>query len=305
MEYYCECCNYKTNKKQNFQKHNTSKRHKINMYKKNNLEEITCNMNTCLFCHKKYKHKSGLSRHMKLIHPDSDFLLECINVNQEENEQLSLQQTIEELKNKLDDATKKMEEMYYLNKTSNTTTNNTINNNNGTINNVTQVNFQINNYNHTDYEFLTNSDYMTAIRDCNHCVKTLIEKVHFNKKKPENMNIYISSIKGKFIMVYRDNKWQVKLRKAQIDDLYDYNELMLDNWIDEYHEKYPHIIKSFKRYLNNKDEDNQLINKVKDEILLMLYNQRDKVIKHHANNIQEIPEELPEEIPQEIPQEID
>ena len=85
--------------------------------------------------------------------------------------------------------------MYYLNKTSNTTTNNTINNNNGTINNVTQVNFQSNNYNHTDYEFLTNSDYMTAIRDCNHCVKTLIEKVHFNKKKPENMNIYISSIK--------------------------------------------------------------------------------------------------------------
>ena len=42
------------------------------------------------------------------------------------------------------------------------------------------------------------------------------------------MNIFISSIKGKFIMVYRDNKWQVKTRKEQIDDLYECNELMLE-----------------------------------------------------------------------------
>ena len=42
--------------------------------------------------------------------------------------------------------------------------------------------------------------------------------------------------------------------------------MMLDIWYDEYKDKYPEIIKSFKRYLKNKDGD-QLLNKVKDEIL--------------------------------------
>ena len=49
-------------------------------------------------------------------------------------------------------------------------------------------------------------------------------------------------------MVYKDDKWQVKDRTAQIDDIYEYNEIVLSNWYDEYKEKYPDIIKSFKRY---------------------------------------------------------
>ena len=38
--------------------------------------------------------------------------------------------------------------------------------------------------------------------------------------------------------------------------------------------KYPDIIKSFTRYLRNKQDDDELIRSVKDEILLMLYNKR-------------------------------
>ena len=52
--------------------------------------------------------------------------------------------------------------------------------------------------------------------------------------------------------------------------------MVLENWYDEYKEKYPDIIKSFKNYLHNKDE-NDLLNKVKDEILLMLYNKREAI----------------------------
>ena len=81
-------------------------------------------------------------------------------------------------------------------------------------------------------------------------------------------------------MVYRDNKWQVKTRKEQINDLYECNELMLENWYDEYHEKYPHIIKSFKKYLQNKENDDEFISNIKDEILLMLYNKRDLIVNN-------------------------
>ena len=87
------------------------------------------------------------------------------------------------------------------------------------------------------------------------------------------MNIYISNIKGNYAMVYSENQWQIVNKKEQIDDLYDYNEVLLENWYDEYKDKYPEMIRSFERYLKNKDDDN-LLNGVKDEILLMLYNNR-------------------------------
>lgn len=143
------------------------------------------------------------------------------------------------------------------------------------INNI--INF--NNYNETNYEMLKERDYLKCFLENNHCVKKLIETVHFNEKNPENMNIYISSIKGNYIMVYKENSWQLKDRKFYVDDLYENNEIVLENWYDMYKQKYPQIIHSFERYLLAK-EDDEYMNNIKREIILMLYNNRSKVIKH-------------------------
>ena len=123
---------------------------------------------------------------------------------------------------------------------------------------------------------------MACMSNCNKCVTTLIEKVHFNPNKPENMNIYLSNIKGKYIMIYKDNEWQLQNKKVQVDDLYDHNEMVLETWYDEYKEKYPHIVHSFKRYLKNRDCD-VLLNQAKEEILMMMYNKR-KMIPDGARN---------------------
>tara|TARA_A100001015_G_scaffold289849_1_gene362190 strand:+ start:316 stop:984 length:669 start_codon:yes stop_codon:yes gene_type:complete len=135
------------------------------------------------------------------------------------------------------------------------------------------INIQLLNHKDTDYSHLTPKDYISCIQDCNQCVKTLIEKVHFNTNKPENMNIYLSNIKGKYLMIYKDNTWQIQDKKTQVDDLYDNNEFVLEAWYDEYKEKYPSIINSFQRYLQNRDE-NEVLNNIKEEILVMLYNKR-------------------------------
>ena len=71
--------------------------------------------------------------------------------------------------------------------------------------------------------------------------------------------------------------------KRKIDDLYEYNEMVLENWYDECKEKYPNIIQSFQNYLKNKDESDT-INDVKNNILLMLYNKRKMV---NQNNLLE------------------
>ena len=135
------------------------------------------------------------------------------------------------------------------------------------------INIQLLNHQDTDYSHLTPKDYINCIQDCNKCVKTLIEKVHFNANKPENMNIYLSNIKGKYLMIYKDNTWQIQDKKTQVDHLYDNNEFVLEAWYDEYKEKYPSIIKSFQRYLQNRDGD-EALNNIKEEILVMLYNKR-------------------------------
>ena len=143
----------------------------------------------------------------------------------------------------------------------------------GLSRNNNTINIQLLNHADTDYSHLTPKDYMMCIKNCNTCVKTLIEKVHFNPDKPENMNIFLSNIKGNYVMIYKDNEWQIRNKKRQLDDLYDSNEVVLETWYDEYKDKYPHIINSFKRYLKNRDGD-VVLNRVKDDILMMLYNKR-------------------------------
>lgn len=285
-KYHCPSCIYFTNHKPNFERHLRSKKHKKNVIcqqnEPNNVENSTQNSTIfnshmtqtnvelsndqqlyfCKFCNKsfasnssRYRHQSKYCKHNDEV--DVNKLIQLLNEKNEEIESKDAQ--IKELMQKLQCQ---------------------VVTNNGTIvhgNQQNIANIQLLNYNKTDYEFLSDNDYLRCFMDNNHCVKKLIEKVHFNPKKPENMNVYISCIKGKYVMVYRDNTWQIRDRQKQIDDLYETNELMLENWYDEYKETYPDIIKSFTRYLKNKADDSELIRSVKDEVLMMLYNKRDMI----------------------------
>ena len=55
------------------------------------------------------------------------------------------------------------------------------------------------------------------------------------------------------------------------------NEYELENWYEEFYEKYPEIVKSFQRYLENKDSDS-VVNDVKRKILMELYNKRELIV---------------------------
>ena len=59
--------------------------------------------------------------------------------------------------------------------------------------------------------------------------------------------------------LYKDNKWQIVNRKEQIDDLYECNEIILEEWYQNYKDKDNEMIKSLtifkmqrtRRMLNN------------------------------------------------------
>ena len=287
MKYYCECCDYGTDHKPNFERHLLSKKHekstqnqqKVNIESTQSQQKVNIERSffiNCKYCNKSFTTKQAMYRHIKYTckkNKDED-LKEFVRLLNEKDKEVN------EIKEKMNQQTKENEKLakqieklskklQINNYNKNNTTTNC--NNNNIMNNY---HIQLLNYDKTDYSHLTDKDYVKCIKDCNHSVMSLIKKVHFNDKKPENKNIYISNIKNGYAMVYKDNKWQLVKRKDQIDDMYDYNEVVLDNWYAEYKVKYPNIVKSFQRYLRNKEEGDDMINRVKEQILLMLYNNR-------------------------------
>jgi hypothetical protein len=74
--YTCEFCNYETTRKYDFERHNSSERHKyqINMkrpFQKVNNDNTNLSNYECNICGKNYMYKSGLSRHKALDHIDN------------------------------------------------------------------------------------------------------------------------------------------------------------------------------------------------------------------------------------------
>ena len=128
---------------------------------------------------------------------------------------------------------------------------------------------------------LTDKDYMKCLNHSNFCVPYLIEQIHFDPKKPENHNIYISNIKNNYVMLYDGKQWILKDRDEAIMNLIDDKDVILEQKLEEWIEKgneYPKIMSKFKRYIDKKD-NNKVLNKIKDEIKLVLFNNREMVDK--------------------------
>jgi hypothetical protein len=138
-----------------------------------------------------------------------------------------------------------------------------------TTNNI--QNIQLLAYKDTDISHLTDKDYSYCLNRTNHCVKHLIEKVHFNPAKPENMNIHISNMKDKYIMIYDGSQWNIADRRRELDNLYEEKEMMLEDWLESNPDKV--LRDKFMKYLNNK-EDDECLNQIKEEIKMMLYNKQ-------------------------------
>ena len=116
---------------------------------------------------------------------------------------------------------------------------------------------------------LTNMDYERAIKKVNSCVKEMIEKIHFNPLKPENMNI--SNMKDR--MVYEDGNWNIKQKHDEIQNLYESKEMLLEDWLDTYGNE--QLRQKFNKYLNNK-EDQEIMEEIKENIKMMMYNKKKK-----------------------------
>ena len=81
-------------------------------------------------------------------------------------------------------------------------------------------------------------------------------------------------------MIYNGDKWDILNRDDVIEDMINDKECLIEerieNWIEN-GKNYPTIMRKFERYLEKK-ENNVVIDRIKEEIKLMLFNNR-KLIK--------------------------
>ncbi len=149
----------------------------------------------------------------------------------------------------------------------------------------TQNNTQINNnvtvnilpYEQTDVSHLTDRDYQRAFNRAAMCVPQILEKVHFDPEKPQNHNIYISSMNNKYIKLHNGKRWNLRDREETLEDLFADAEYMLENkletWQEEEDPQTERATKKFQIYLEVKEKA-AMYNKIKQELKLLLFNNR-------------------------------
>ena len=229
----------------------------------------------CNYCKKKYSTNYHLHRHIKICKEkkkDDECKKDMIKLVKKPNDQLN-----EELKKRDNQLLEQKKELKYQKEEHQKQINQLIKKV-GITQNIQNIqnNIKILAYKNTDLSHLTDKDYMYCLNRSNMCIPHLIKRIHFDPKKPENHNIYISNIKNKYIMIYDGNKWYLNDQDETIDDIIDTNEFVLEQKLEEWIEKgkdYPEIMRKFNRYLEKKEKD-EVINKIKDEIKLLLYNNR-------------------------------
>ena len=80
-------------------------------------------------------------------------------------------------------------------------------------------------------------------------------------------------------MVYDGKKWNLQNRNEAISDLIDEKELIIDQKLEEWianGNQYPDIMNKFNNYLQKKENDD-ILNKIKEEIQLLLFNNRNLI----------------------------
>ena len=291
MVYYnCKICNYKTIRKYDFNKHLKTIKHlkkeeenglndkKVVFYhqkttknhqkppkslkvatkkppkttkippKNENSEKIICQ-----FCQKIFSRKDVLNKH--------------INKNCKIKKQFDKDDT--DLKNIIDEHKKEKNKLYaYIDKLIDKTGNTNINiekQMNNTIN--------LNNFGEEDISHITNDFKLKMLSLPYGMIQNMIEKVHFNKKKPENKNIALTNKRDNMIRIFKGCEWKYQDRSLVVDELIKKNYYRLDDFFEEEGKSKMNDIHNnrYKVFQNKFDkQDDNLLGRIKKDTEMII-----------------------------------
>jgi hypothetical protein len=168
---------------------------------------------------------------------------------------------------------------------SNNSNNNSNNTNNGIINNKT---VNIVKFGSEDLaSILSKSEILKILNHKMMSLEESIKAIHFNNKRPQFKNIYITNLKDKYAYVFNGNKFIVGLKSDILGELVDNHVDNIEMSMDEYKNILPSktievLDKFLEKIYNDEDEFTDKEHKIKypnfkqfkiNNIKLMIYNE--------------------------------
>jgi len=217
----------------------------------------------CCYCNKDFSRKDSLIRHQKNGCKAKSTL--------SQQEQMILMQTeMQKLKNEIIELRQKNDSAVCI-------SNN--NNNNKITNNNNNYDIKIMAFGKEDlYDLISDADAKKYIKTGYQSVYNLIEDFHFNENHPERQNIYISNMKDPYAYVFDGDKWNIITKDEAVDQLFDDKQCFLIATYKDIKDTVPSRSREkFERFMN--ESDKAIIDNLKKEIKLMLYNKSHIPIK--------------------------
>lgn len=137
-------------------------------------------------------------------------------------------------------------------------------------------------YGQEDTSKITSGEFKRILNRGFNSVPAFLEKLHFDKNKPENHNVYISNMRDDHILVYDGEKWKLVDRDDMLQTIYDDKANILITKFKDMgvglDENTIRMFNRFKKMYENED-DETAIKRIKKEMKSVMYNNREMVQK--------------------------
>jgi len=227
--------------------------------------------NKCNYCLKSFSRSDSLTRHLK----------KRCNIKQLYDKEIesiykSLVEQMEEQNRRID----KLEGENEILKSQLNSTHSTNIINNGIVNNtIMNCNFNVVAFGTEDLSQLSEPVCRHILNKGFQAVSKLIEYIHFNINNPKFHNIFIPNMRDIYAMIFDGSNWNLSNKKDVIDQLFEEKKFFLETKYYKILESLDDITKrKFSRFLDEQDNSN-VINVLKNDIKLILYNKRDIPIR--------------------------
>ena len=239
--------------------------------------------NKCIYCNNLFYNKSNLKRHIlftcdqrKLFQQQKEKYenMKIDKLNEKNNNKLKITNII---KDKDDEIKKLKKEIKLLEK--NRKIINNQNTQNIVVNNINNQ-LNINPFGSEDLSHLTINDYKKYLSNLSPGFLKFIEDIHFSDKMPSNWNICIPKLESKYIAIFEKNKWNIKDKNDILKKILTKRITSLDNKCEELENNGildKNIVDLYDEYISMIYENDEEKKKIKDNIELLLFNNRNRI----------------------------
>ena len=289
MEHYCNICkkpykNYKSLWKHKYIYHTEKKPDDVNDVVNDvnvpvnipvNVKSKKEDIKYCLTCKKPFKSRQGKWAHERIC--KKEITIEDNKMDLVIKENIDIKKELSEYKKEMENLKNLLQKSLKIHPKTLNKINNQLNNN-GTINNITIIQLGQENLS----EILNTRQKKNILNRQAMSLNDLVDLVHVSGKYKEFQNVYITNLQSTFAYKFDEkaNKFIAVNKNELLNDLVDSRMYDIEKFYEEIcPDLEPHRAEQIKRFIDRMgDDEDELKGIKKEEIKLILYNNKDKIM---------------------------